>query len=619
MPKHNIKEDSLPLIQFKSVFKEIPTPIYIWKKVGNDFILADFNNAALLATKGKITELIGVKARDFHKNDPANLSALFTCLEKQVPIKIELDYTFKTTGEKRTIHAKLNYIHPDLIVVSTIDITEQKKAKAKLRESEAKYRSIVESSHSGILIVDNNYKIKFVNNKLSEILGYSREELINLDFRELLPPKSLELVVDNYIKRQRGEVVPTRYEFNVRRKNGELRRIEIISTVITEGNDGINTIAQLLDITKQKRMEENLLETEKKFQKIIEAIPDLFFLIKEDGTIVDYQVKEAVNLFLPKELLNKKLVDYIPSKKKEEVLNTIKKTINNKQQNLIEYSIQDGQEKRFYEIRFLYFSRNAVITFIRDITKRKKIELLIKEEMNKLKELDQIRKDLISTISHEFKTPIMAISGSCEIFKEFYSEELNIEILEMLDIIRRNKDRLEYLINNLIDVSRVEYKKLQIKKEPSDLCKIINEIVHEMQYYAKSRGVQLETKIPNCFTCNIDSIRMEQVFTNLISNAIKNTPPGGKVKIRLYDFHNKVIFSVKDNGIGFTKEELENLFIRFGKFERVGEEFDFLDIKGSGLGLFITKQIVELHGGTIKAISKGRFKGAKFAITLPIN
>ncbi|MHA1782872.1 MAG: PAS domain-containing sensor histidine kinase [Promethearchaeota archaeon] len=619
MPKHNIKEDSLPLIQFKSVFKKIPTPIYIWKKVGNDFILADFNNAALLATKGKITKFIGVKARDFHKNDPANLSALFTCLEKQVPIKIELDYTFKTTGEKRTLYAKLNYIHPDLIVVSTIDITEQKKAKAKLRESEAKYRSIVESSHSGILIVDNNYKIKFVNNKLSEILGYSREELINLDFRELLPPKSLELVVDNYIKRQRGEVVPTRYEVNVRRKNGELRRIEIISTVITEGNEGINTIAQLLDITKQKRMEENLIKSEKKFQKIIEAIPDLFFLIKEDGTIIDYQVKEVDNLFFPKKLLNKKLVDYIPSEKKEEVLNTIKKTINNKQQNLIEYSIQDGQEKRFYEIRFLYFSRNTVITFIRDITKRKKIELLIKEEMNKLKGLDQIRKDLISTISHEFKTPIMAISGSCEIFKEFYSEELNIEILEMLDIIRRNKDRLEYLINNLIDVSRVEYKKLQIKKEPSDLCKIINEIVHEMQYYAKSRGVQLETKIPNCFTCNIDSIRMEQVFTNLISNAIKNTPPGGKVKIRLYDFHNKVIFSVKDNGIGFTKEELENLFIRFGKFERVGEEFDFLDIKGSGLGLFITKQIVELHGGTIKAISKGRFKGAKFAITLPIN
>ena len=185
MPKHNIKEDSLPLIQFKSVFKEIPTPIYIWKKVGNDLILADFNNAALLATKGKITELIGVKARDFHKNDPANLSALFTCLEKQVPIEIKLDYTFKTTGEKRTIHAKLNFIHPDLIVVSTIEITEQRKAEVKLRESEVKYRSIVESSHSGILIIDNNYKIKFVNNKLSEILGYSREELINIDFREL--------------------------------------------------------------------------------------------------------------------------------------------------------------------------------------------------------------------------------------------------------------------------------------------------------------------------------------------------------------------------------------------------------------------------------------------------
>ena len=112
---------------------------------------------------------------------------------------------------------------------------------------------------------------------------------------------------------------------------------------------------------------------------------------------------------------------------------------------------------------------------------------------------------------------------------------------------------------------------------------------------------------------------MEQVIINLLSNAIKNSPPDGEVNVSLKKNDDWIEFIVYDTGIGLTKEEMNSLFTRFGKIERFGEGFEYLDIQGSGLGLFIVKEIVNLHGGEIKAFSDGRNKGAKFIVRLPIN
>ncbi|MHA1782871.1 MAG: PAS domain-containing sensor histidine kinase, partial [Promethearchaeota archaeon] len=422
-----------------------------------------------------------------------------------------------------------------------------------------------------------------------------------------------------YVRRQKGEDVPSRYEFNVVRKNGEKRRVEIISTVTAELNKGITTVAQVLDITEQKQIERKLMESERKFQKIFEAIPDSFLLINKHNVILDFNIKEK-----DKHLFNdidsgKKLIDFIPIEYKEEILKIIKEILKTKQPQFIEFQTTHKNKQYFYEIRFLFYSKDSVIAFIRDMTERKKIELLIKEEIRKLKELDELRRDLISTISHEFKTPIMAISGACEILYDGYAKELKDEMFEMLNIIRRNKQRLEYLINNLIDISRSEYKKLLLNKQSHDICIIIREIVNEMQSYSNLRKIDLIMDIPDKLFLDIDVIRMEQVISNLISNAIKNTPPKGKIRISLKTEDNWAILEVKDTGVGLTKNEIKKLFTRFGKIDRIGEDFEFLDIKGSGLGLFISKEIVEKHGGTILAQSKGRFKGSKFTIKLPIN
>ena len=609
----------LTLKRYKAILEYVPIPIYILKKYDDDLILVYANNAVYNMTKGKIADYMGVRARELFDKDSLIFKRFQECVDKKKRVEGDIKYKFRTTGEKRYLHSILEFVPPDLVVVSTIDITQQRLAEKKLRESEAKYRSIVESSHSGILIVGNDYKFKYVNNKLCEILGYSKEELIGMDFRDVLDDESKELVSERYIRRQRGEDVPSRYEFNIVRKNGEKRRVEIISTVTTELDKGVTTVAQILDITEQKQIERKLMESERKFQKIFEAIPDSFLLINKHNVILDFNIKEKDKHLFNNINFGKKLIDFLPIEYKEEILKIIKEILKTKQPQFIEFQTTHKNKQYFYEIRFLFYSKDSVIAFIRDMTERKKIELLIKEEIRKLKELDELRRDLISTISHEFKTPIMAISGACEILYDGYAKELKDEMFEMLNIIRRNKQRLEYLINNLIDISRSEYKKLLLNKQSHDICIIIREIVNEMQSYSNLRKIDLIMDIPDKLFLDIDIIRMEQVISNLISNAIKNTPPKGKIRISLKTEDNWAILEVKDTGVGLTKNEIKKLFTRFGKIDRIGEDFEFLDIKGSGLGLFISKEIVEKHGGTILAQSKGRFKGSKFTIKLPIN
>ncbi len=138
------------------------------------------------------------------------------------------------------------------------DITERKRAEEALRESEERYRSVVEYSRAGILIVDDAYRFIYVNDELCRILGYSREEIVGQDFRRFLDDESKQLVADRYIRRQRGEEVPSRYEFNIVRKDGEKRHVELSSTVINDSAGKVKTVAQILDITVRKRAEEEI-------------------------------------------------------------------------------------------------------------------------------------------------------------------------------------------------------------------------------------------------------------------------------------------------------------------------------------------------------------------------
>ncbi|MHA1468897.1 MAG: sensor histidine kinase, partial [Promethearchaeota archaeon] len=165
------------------------------------------------------------------------------------------------------------------------------------------------------------------------------------------------------------------------------------------------------------------------------------------------------------------------------------------------------------------------------------------------------------------------------------------------------------------DISRMDSRKLELKSQQEDLSDIVNECVNEMIYLANNRDLKINLNIPNEFLFELDKLRMEQAIINLISNAIKNTPMDGIISISLLDYKEYIDIRIEDTGVGLTPEEKLKLFKKFGKIERYGMDLD-VDIEGIGLGLFISKEIVELHGGKILVESEGRNMGTTFTIRL---
>jgi len=262
--------------------------------------------------------------------------------------------------------------------------------------------------------------------------------------------------------------------------------------------------------------------------------------------------------------------------------------------------------------------RKNVEKFVREITEWRKTENLFKKEIRKLKELDKIKKDLISGVSHELKTPLMSINGASELLLDMYKDQVGKDASELVLMIERGGRRLGELIEKLLDISRIEYAKLELEKKRENLSNIIKECTKDMNYLLKERKMEINLELPEQLIVTLDRLRIEQVITNILSNAIKNSPPHSVITISLYKKDQWAEMIVNDTGIGLIEEEMKQIFARFGKIERYGPGFEYIDIQGSGLGLFITKEILALHGGEIWAHSDGRHKGSTFTVRIPI-
>lgn len=232
----------------------------------------DFNFFDLIHPEDRTLIAKREEARKKGKRLPPIYS--FRCLTKDGRTKHVEVHTVPLPGEKVKILGILR------------DITQRKKQEEALRESEELFRSIVENSHAGILIVDGAYKFVYVNDELCRIVGYPREEIIGQDFRKFLDEESRKLVAERYIRRQKGEKVPPRYEFNVVRKNGEKRRVEISSAIVRDKAGKVRTLAQILDITERKRAEERLRVEKAYLDRLFESAQEGIIMADRTGRVM---------------------------------------------------------------------------------------------------------------------------------------------------------------------------------------------------------------------------------------------------------------------------------------------------------------------------------------------
>ncbi|MHA1660760.1 MAG: PAS domain-containing sensor histidine kinase [Promethearchaeota archaeon] len=504
-----------------------------------------------------------------------------------------------------------------------LDITGYKMLQKALEESEAKYRHLFESAPFVIGLLDLDGKVLDINVAVNQFLtSRTKDDLIGKNFREIFSingrEKVIILLIESRIKKMLNGENVNNFETKFYQTDGSVRWVNFYGSLIKIDNRKLIQIL-IQDITERKKAEQELKRSEAKFRRIFESIPDMYFLVSKNSVIIDYKGMPGDFYVPPEEFMGKKLSDVLPKELSARSIAAIQSTIERKTPIIMEYNLPIDGKIRYFEARHLFFSKDRVAIFIREITEKKKAEFLVKEEILKLREIEQIRKNLISRVSHELKTPLIPIISGTELLNLMQKGQISEDAQEIIDIIHQGGLRLLDLIENLINVSRIEYDKLEVKKESHDLCDLIRERSEEMRLLAKKRRILFKFTLPEKLLLNMDRTRIGEVITNLVSNAIKNTPINGRIKIKLRAHDNWAIFTVRDTGVGLTRKEMEQIFTRFGKIERYDEGLEYLNIKGSGLGLFISKEIVDLHGGQIWAESAGRNKGSTFFIKLPIN
>jgi signal transduction histidine kinase len=248
-----------------------------------------------------------------------------------------------------------------------------------------------------------------------------------------------------------------------------------------------------------------------------------------------------------------------------------------------------------------------VLIALNDVTDRKRAEEQLREAM-------ELKSQFVSTVSHELRTPLTSMREAVIIVSDGVAGKLNKDQKHFLDIARRNIDRLGRLIDNVLDFQKLNAGKMTFNIEPHDVHQTIEDVYTTMRPHAEKKQVSLRTDVAkDVASGSYDSDRLIQVLTNLVSNAIKFTPEGGCIDLRVARQDEYLAFRVSDTGLGIPKEDLPKVFNRFFRVHRPGKE-----IKGTGLGLAIVHKIVTGHGGRIDVESEVN-EGTTFSVLLPLN
>jgi signal transduction histidine kinase/CheY-like chemotaxis protein len=258
-------------------------------------------------------------------------------------------------------------------------------------------------------------------------------------------------------------------------------------------------------------------------------------------------------------------------------------------------------------------SIGVLIGAVRSSLRARRRQYGSRDLLKKLEEADRQKNIFLATLSHELRTPLNAMVGWTELLSIQRSNETEFD--RAIETIKRNMKSLTILINDMLDVSRIISGKLQLNVSTLNLVTVIDQAIRAIRMTADSKGIRLRTTF-DCSSCVIlgDPERLQQVVTNLLTNAIKFTPEGGRIDIRLEQLDNEAQIIVSDTGQGIDPEFLPHMFDRFlqadGSYTRTQG--------GLGLGLAIVRHLLEMHGGKVHAESEGEGKGATFFVRLPL-
>lgn len=504
------------------------------------------------------------------------------------------------------------------------DVTNRIKTQALLKQSEERNRLIMNSALNAIITINTKGEITFWNNQAEVIFGWQREEVLGKSLSEIIIPnihkEGHKLGMKKFIETGEGPVLNKQIELPALHKNGNEFPVEISIIPIQQNNETI-FCSFIQDISERKTAENNLKFQEEKYRNII-ANMNLGLIEVDNNEIAKYVNQSFLEIsgYDESELIGKKPSsmfftwddkDFISSKiedRKKGISEIYQVPVKNKRGELRWWAISAAPN---YDDKG---NQIGSIGIHLDITSQKKLELELEKEKIKAEEASKAKEAFLANMSHEIRTPLNAIIGFLRELNKQQLTEIQKIYIENSTIASKH---LLAIINNILDISKIEAKEMVLDEEDFSLQKSIKNVVTVLQPKATKNGIQViinwDKKIAK--TLRGDSLRIEQILFNLIGNSIKFTTDG-EITISTKLIHEnpnsqQICLNIKDTGIGMDTEFVEKIFKKFSQEDKKTTR----KFGGTGLGMAITKELINLMNGSIYIESQKNI-GTSIDITL---
>ena len=540
-------------------------------------------------------------------------------LREKLPFQMEFRIVRKIDNEVLWVDGRGEVIFDTLAkcyyMIGIIqDITDRKRAEEKIEHAETRSHRIFESSKEGILILDAiSGQITDANPFLISMIGFNYEELVGKELWEIGVFKNIAASKDAFIELQNKEYI--RFEdMPLETKAGKSIDVEFVSNVYMVDQKKV-ILCHIRDISIRKKVDEALKESSQLYFAMFETNQAVQLLIDpKDGRIVDVNLAAAIFYGYSLEefkLMNLSDISTYPLEKAREELAKLSLAGQSYFQFVHKLASGETCDIEVYTSPLLIGGQPLLISTINNITKRKLEEERLMQLNFKLNEVNLLKSQFISTVSHEFRTPLAGILSSVQLLKIYSnvwdSTKKDKMYKQIFDAVQHTKA----LLNDVSLIDEEQNNKLYFRPKNLELIPLINEIIEEnLAISSTHHNVVLRNNI-KIESCNMDPIMIRHIFNNILSNAIKYSDENQEITIDIDETENNEIkFVIEDHGIGIPAEDIKYLLEPFYRASNIGI------IKGTGFGLSIVKRFVELHKGEI-VIESVIEKGTKVTIILP--